>query len=75
MVITSLLGRFIWGGKNVTQSCRNLQLCKEGPSRLPILRANLQNQSSEFVAAQCHLDEHIVNINGELLFKPNEGVE
>lgn len=65
-----LLGNFIWGGKNVTNACRNLQLSREGPSRLPTLHADLRDNSGEFKHASCHLDEHIVNIDGHLLFMP-----
>ncbi|KAE8383069.1 Cyanovirin-N [Aspergillus bertholletiae] len=68
-------GHFVWGGKNFTSTCRNVELRREGPSRLPVLHADLLNTSGQYVPADCHLDEHIFNINGELLFKPHEGVE
>ncbi|KAL4892264.1 Cyanovirin-N [Aspergillus ambiguus] len=63
-------GRFVWGGRDITQSCRNMYLSRDGPSRLPTLHADLQTDTGKFVSAQCPLDEHIVNINGELLFNP-----
>ncbi|KAF9894871.1 hypothetical protein FE257_004492 [Aspergillus nanangensis] len=72
-------GHFVWGGKNVTQTSRNLRLIREGPSRLPILHADLQNSSGKYVGADCHLHEGIININGELLYhpmlNPEEGME
>ncbi|KAG2420112.1 hypothetical protein HFD88_004912 [Aspergillus terreus] len=64
-------GHFVWGGKNITQSCRNMQLRREGPNRLPILHADLRNSAGDFVPADCHLEEHIWNIDGELLYKPD----
>ncbi|GAB1199443.1 hypothetical protein APSETT444_008792 [Aspergillus pseudonomiae] len=35
----------------------------------------LGNDNGEYVSAHCPLDEHIFNINGELLFKPDEARE
>ncbi|KAE8164477.1 Cyanovirin-N [Aspergillus tamarii] len=68
-------GHFVWGGKNITQTSRNLEVSREGPSRLPVLHGDLLNSSGDYVSDHCYLDEHIFNINGELLFKPNEGRE
>ncbi|KAB8263424.1 Cyanovirin-N [Aspergillus pseudonomiae] len=68
-------GHFVWGGKNVTKTSRNLSITREGPSRVPILHADLLTDSGEYVSAHCPLDEHIFNINGELLFKPDEARE
>jgi hypothetical protein len=48
-----------------------MQLRREGPNRLPILHADLRNSAGDFVPADCHLEEHIWNIDGELLYKPD----
>merc|ERR1712187_82477 len=59
-------GHFSWNGRSFTESARDIQLCREGPSRLPVLHANLLNTSGEYVADETCLAEHIRNIDGQL---------
>lgn len=65
-MIVLITGHFSWNRRGFTESARDIQLYREGPSRLPVLHAKLQNSSGEYVADETCLAEHIRNMDGQL---------
>lgn len=65
VTIVVLIGRFSWDGQNFSSTARNVRLGMEG-QREPVLHAELQNDSGEYVGSDTQLGEHVGNIDGQL---------
>ncbi|KAJ6024687.1 hypothetical protein N7540_005484 [Penicillium herquei] len=63
-------GRFQWGGQEFTERARNISFNpEEGGSRVPVLRAELQDDSGfRYLPGDVNLAERINNRNGQLQF-------
>ncbi|PKY01074.1 Cyanovirin-N [Aspergillus campestris IBT 28561] len=68
-------GNFSWTGQNFTQSARSVGVSREGPRRVPILHAELLDDSGVFQPRHIELARRIGNINGELVLVEEELIE
>lgn len=62
-------GHFQWGGREFTERARNISFNpEEGGSRVPVLRAELEDDAGRFLPGDVNLAERINNRDGELRF-------
>jgi CVNH domain. len=63
------IGRFQWGGHEFTERARNITFNpEEGGSRVPVLRAELQDDAFRYLQGDVNLAERINNREGQLQF-------
>ncbi|KAI9929086.1 hypothetical protein ASPWEDRAFT_103856 [Aspergillus wentii DTO 134E9] len=62
-------GHFQWGGKDFSQTARNVHFGIEGGASVPVLRAELRTPNGDWVGADVNLDERVINNNGQFEFQ------
>jgi hypothetical protein len=64
-----MIGRFQWGGQEFTERAKNIRFNpEEGGSRVPVLRAELQDDRGSYLQGDVNLAERINNRDGQLKF-------
>ncbi|OGM46109.1 cyanovirin-N [Aspergillus bombycis] len=61
-------GSFEWDGENFSGSAENVRFEIEGDGEVPVLRADLFNESGEAVGSDVNLSERVINENGHFAF-------
>lgn len=62
-------GRFEWGGQEFTERARNIDFNpEEGGAHVPVLRAELEDDSGRYLHGDVNLAERINNRDGYLQF-------
>ncbi|KAJ5900050.1 hypothetical protein N7495_004794 [Penicillium taxi] len=61
-------GKFKWGGREFTRDATNVSFKIEGVSNVPILRADLRDDSWHYLKGDVNLAERIENRDGHLRF-------
>ncbi|OGM45669.1 cyanovirin-N [Aspergillus bombycis] len=62
-------GHFQWGGRNFSGSAEDVHFSIEGGDNVPVLRANLRDQSGNMQWRDVNLGERVSNDNGYFKFQ------
>ncbi|GMF73546.1 unnamed protein product [Aspergillus oryzae] len=62
-------GHFQWGGRNFSETARNVHFGFEGGAHVPVLRAELRTPAGTWEPRDVNLDERVFNNNGHFEFQ------